>query len=571
MNESSLRLINIRYLNSIPYRALKTVPTFSYQEGLPVECAATLLQRDAELGLLPFASIVKHGLYDILPYGIVAYGPVESVLLFSEVELEELESISLDVSSETSVILLKTLIYEFYPKLIGRLKFRVSAAEEVLNQVRGRNGGFIIGDQGLRNASRFAFTMDLAAEWKKRTDLPFLFAAWAYRPGTLSLAQRERFSEAVEIGLAHRVHYARDWAETQNLNREEAMRYVGEVISYSITPEVREGAAEFIERAARHNLLPSELIRRFRGKQKPSARLLVRSLLSKETLAKEALRRRRLSIQAAMQLVEELPLAELVDITARARPYSNNPPLYFLSLCDSGPNAQQRNLSPDVVLERVNRVPEGSLLLLESLSLPELTLDFFEELISLLLKEKDIKLAALSPTELGRLWHESTLSLPGLLARLRQTGLSLIGGVTPDLLCGNDAGKMGALEYAKLQRAIADAGFMTISNIRLPSSPRHLEDYAIHLYHLRQVQDQTSAITLHLLDVTPRESLVFDELSGPGWYLKLSCLSRLLLDNVNQMVVSPRVFGTPVAEVISGLLDSDNDHSTPLQGTVIDL
>ena len=102
MSTSSLiRTVNIHYLNSIPYRVLKGDPTLDYKEGLPVECAAALLQKDADLALLPIASIFKHGLYEMLEYGVVANGPVESVFLLSKLPLEELNEIVVDVSSET--------------------------------------------------------------------------------------------------------------------------------------------------------------------------------------------------------------------------------------------------------------------------------------------------------------------------------------------------------------------------------------------------------------------------------------------------------------------------------------
>lgn len=554
MQTSRVRAINIHYLNSIPYRALRDNSELDYREGFPVECATALLQKDVDLALLPIASILKHGFYDILPYGVVTDGPAESVFLLSKVPLEDLEQIAVDVSSETSVILLKTILAEFYPKIYSKIVFRFEDPKDVLRSVNEKVGGLIIGDDGLKSSGRFDYVIDLGAEWKKFTDSPFLFAAWAYRPNTLSVKQIDDFNQAVEIGLKHRVLYARDWADTQGISREEAMRYVSEVISYPITLNVKEAAADFVSRAAKHNFLPKELTNSIHTF---SISLNRRSSLLKNTGAiEEALKGRRLSIGSALHLVEQLSLAKLARLTAESRPNNNNAPIpiFHLNLEDESVfpsnGGGKQLLSPNQIIQRLECVPVDSLLVIESLGFNELTFDYFKDLLKLIKETKQLKIALLSVYELNRLASDTSMSFEEVIEELRNLGLQYISGITPFLLC--DRTRSNPLEYLRYQRIIAKAGLKTISNLRV-SGDFSLLEYAIHLFHLRQLQDQTNAIVGHFIDSCPISSKVFSEFHTPGHYFQVICLARLILDNVANIAISPKVFGRPVAELLAAL------------------
>jgi chorismate dehydratase len=554
MQQNPIRLINMRYLNSIPYRLLQNSSDYLYSEGLPVECAAALLQKDADLALLPGASIFKHGLYELLDYGIISNGPMQSAYVFSNVPLEDLNCIWVDVSSETSIIVLKTIIAEFYPALSSKLVFRAQKPNKVLSSIRDREGGLMITDQAAKVSSEFNYTYDLGAEWKKHTGSPFMFAGWVCRPGTLGTAQIDRFYKDVETGLSHRALFARDWADEQGISREDAMRYVGETIAYKITPIVREAVSEFIQRASKHNLLPGEqkeVIRQTRKIRDASDRIV-----STGVVVQEAKNGRRLSIGAALQLVEELPLFELAQITAEARANLEPPPaqIYHLSLEEEGPFGSSygahKLLSPDKIIQKLVNLPSSVIVILESLSFSELTLEYFEDLVSYVHESTSSRPAALSVGELKRISSDTRLPISEILARLRECGLNIVSGFSDNLLCDQMYSK--PLEYLEIQREIARCGLNTISNLRI-SGEHSLLEYATHLFQLRQLQDQTSSIIAHFVDVCPTNTRVFSEHSSPGHYFRIICLSRLILDNVGAVAISPRVFGRPAAEVLAAL------------------
>ena len=112
---SRIRVANVAYLNSAPYRAARDISSVEYFETAPAECARMLHEDEADIAVVPIADVFAHGGYRMLPLGIAARGPVESVTLFSQRPIEQLEAILVDRSSHTSVMLLRELLAEAYP------------------------------------------------------------------------------------------------------------------------------------------------------------------------------------------------------------------------------------------------------------------------------------------------------------------------------------------------------------------------------------------------------------------------------------------------------------------------
>ena len=60
----------------------------------------------------------------------------------------------------------------------------------------------LIGDKVFDHEGRFAYSYDLAAEWKKATRLPFAFAVWVARKGTAP-DLTEGLQHALTFGIEH--------------------------------------------------------------------------------------------------------------------------------------------------------------------------------------------------------------------------------------------------------------------------------------------------------------------------------------------------------------------------------
>lgn len=141
----------------------------------PSKIASMLVNDEIDVGLVPVAVIPQfkeH--YIVTDYCIGCDGEVGSVCLFSDVEIEKIETVLLDYQSRTSVELLKILLREYW-KINPEIKI---TSAEYQNEIKGTTAGLVIGDRAFKQRKISKHIYDLGLAWKKFTNLPFVFAAW---------------------------------------------------------------------------------------------------------------------------------------------------------------------------------------------------------------------------------------------------------------------------------------------------------------------------------------------------------------------------------------------------------
>lgn len=192
----------VSYLNTRPLiYGLRQEPMASQielWEDTPARLADMLVNGEIDLGLVPVATIPHLPTYQVVgDYCIGTEGEVASVCLFSEVPLEQIETVYLDYQSRSSVALLKWIMQEYWgikPRLID------AENEDFRAEIKGTSAGLVIGDRAFEQRKISTFIYDLGSEWKKITGLPFIFAAWvSVKP--LSTKFIRAFNEANAIGL----------------------------------------------------------------------------------------------------------------------------------------------------------------------------------------------------------------------------------------------------------------------------------------------------------------------------------------------------------------------------------
>lgn len=192
----------VSYLNTRPLiYGLRQEPIASQielWEDTPARLADMLVKGEIDLGLVPVAAIPHLPTYQVVgDYCIGTEGEVASVCLFSEVPLEQIETVYLDYQSRSSVALLKWIMQEYWgikPRLIE------AENEDFRAEIKGTSAGLVIGDRAFEQRKISTFIYDLGSEWKKITGLPFVFAAWvSVKP--LSAEFIRAFNEANAIGL----------------------------------------------------------------------------------------------------------------------------------------------------------------------------------------------------------------------------------------------------------------------------------------------------------------------------------------------------------------------------------
>jgi chorismate dehydratase len=173
------RISAVAYLNSKPFiyglENSSIINKIDLQLDMPSECARKLIEGQVDVGLIPVAVLpLLKEKYIISDYCIGAVGKVNSVMLYSDVPLEEIRSVLLDYQSRTSVTLVKVLAqnsWKISPEWIA-------AEKNYESSVSGTTAAVIIGDRTFGLEGRYKYTYDLAEEWQKFTGLPFVFACW---------------------------------------------------------------------------------------------------------------------------------------------------------------------------------------------------------------------------------------------------------------------------------------------------------------------------------------------------------------------------------------------------------
>ena len=259
-----VRLGAVGYLNARPLvYGLDRSLRFLLRYDVPSTCASLLYDGAIDIGLIPSIEYARAGSYSIVPdLAITSRGPVASVLLFASRPIADVRSIAMDVSSRTSVALVRVLCarrFKISPKL--------EAASPDLPTMLGRcDAALIIGDNALFQPPNIEHRLpveviDLGQAWTDLTGLPFVYAFWAGRAGVLEPADVEELQRARDAGVAASDEvacaYLRDTPERQAVG----MRYLRDNIKYHLGSEERAGLELFFRYAAEIDVAPSSALR----------------------------------------------------------------------------------------------------------------------------------------------------------------------------------------------------------------------------------------------------------------------------------------------------------------------
>lgn len=197
-----IRISIVSYTNTLPYKFALEKSEFIRKNAKllyshPADCAKDILEDRADIGLVPIGSLKYFKDYSIVTdYCLAAKDKVESVLLVSDVEISEIETILLDYQSMTSVELCKIIAKHKWCKDFDF----IDASEGYISKIKGKTAGVIIGDRALSARKNYKYTFDLAKEWFELTALPMVFAVWISN-GKADQLFLDSFGKVLEYGL----------------------------------------------------------------------------------------------------------------------------------------------------------------------------------------------------------------------------------------------------------------------------------------------------------------------------------------------------------------------------------
>ena len=242
-----LKISAVSYLNTIPFihglKQSELIKIIDLQLDYPSICADKLINGTVDLALVPVAVIPKlKEAYIISDYCIGANGAVDTVCLYSDVPIEEIESIALDYQSRTSVALLKVLLKEYWQYNPELKKANVGFEENI----KGNHAALVIGDRAFALNTKHAYIYDLSAIWKEMTGLPFVFAAWVANT-KLPKDFIVSFNKALEKGLSN-IDKALALEGDSYPNCKNPEDYLNNKISYNLDVEKQKGMELFLRK-----------------------------------------------------------------------------------------------------------------------------------------------------------------------------------------------------------------------------------------------------------------------------------------------------------------------------------
>ncbi|MCI0739920.1 MAG: menaquinone biosynthesis protein [Gemmataceae bacterium] len=241
----TIRLGAVNYLNTKPliYDLATLTPDAKLMLDYPSRLAGGLERGELDVALIPIIEYFRAGNYRLVPnISIASQGPVLSVTLFSRVPWATIRRVALDEGSRTSAALAQVL-----------LRHRYGVRPEITSLPLDRKADdidadavLLIGDRAMHAClPGFAHAFDLGQEWHDWTGLPFVYAAWAVRPGVDLGPVAEALHEAKRRGCANIGPIAAREAPHLGLDAGFCRRYLANIIRFDLGPREQAGLHHF--------------------------------------------------------------------------------------------------------------------------------------------------------------------------------------------------------------------------------------------------------------------------------------------------------------------------------------
>jgi chorismate dehydratase len=234
----------VSYLNACPLgHGLSDSPLVQVHLFPPSGLAERMDAGSLDVALVPVVDyLARLDRWEIsIPYGICSKGSVGTVKIFSPRPIEKIVRLVVDADSHTSINMARVLIHRSRgkdPELIGK---KFSSPPAVFEEPT-----LLIGDKAwqVRHAE---FVYDLGQLWREQFNLPFVYAVWAGRKGSLPEEIKKLLIETAEANFKRLDEIARLYGPDHGFSVEEAKRYFTENIFYPIGPKELAGLEKFKE------------------------------------------------------------------------------------------------------------------------------------------------------------------------------------------------------------------------------------------------------------------------------------------------------------------------------------
>ena len=252
-----MRIGAVSYLNTKPlvYGLAKLAPRAEVVFDLPSRLADELAAGKLDVALIPSVEFFQNPDYTIVSDACIGCrGPVLSVKLLSRVPMDSIRTLALDEGSRTSVALVRILLKERFGLSPRLLPFPLGIDAEKIEA----DAVLMIGDRAMHPPAGFSQEWDLGDEWCRWAELPFVFAMWVARKGSLpELCEIEiALSRARDVGVANLEEIAERESANVGLTYEQCLSYLRDNLYFFLGQREQRGLQLFREHAMRLGLAP---------------------------------------------------------------------------------------------------------------------------------------------------------------------------------------------------------------------------------------------------------------------------------------------------------------------------
>ena len=216
----------------------------------------------------------------------------------------------------------------------------------------------------------------------------------------------------------------------------------------------------------------------------------------------------------------------------------------------------------------------GTQILLQGGHHPDLPLSFYEDMLRFIKEHYPVHIHAFSPPEIVFFARREGVDVGTVIARLKQAGLDSIPGGGAEILVDAvrrkvSPNKCSAAEWLGVMEEAHRQGLRTTATMMF-GHEESLEDRLAHLFALRDLQDRTKGFTAFIpWTFQPTNTALQQRRPETAvGYLRLLAVSRLVLDNFDNIQASWVTMGPKVAQ--TALFFGANDFgSTMIEENVV--
>ncbi len=215
----------------------------------------------------------------------------------------------------------------------------------------------------------------------------------------------------------------------------------------------------------------------------------------------------------------------------------------------------------------------GTQILMQGGHHPDLPLSYYEDMLDFIKRRYPIHIHSFSPPEIVHISRLERIDVGTVIARLRKAGLDSIPGGGAEILVDSvrrkvSPNKCSAREWLDVMEEAHRQGMRTTATMMFghEEEPR---DRLEHLFALRDLQDRTGGFTAFIpWAFQPLNTNIKRPPETAVSYLRLLAVSRLVLDNFDNIQASWVTMGPKVAQV--SLFFGANDFgSTMIEENVV--